>query len=112
MKDFEQALQNFIQSLQLHRQLDDDGARKACIACFTILSQDHPLTIAYRRWLSMSLYLASECNRQKHITITPSPFLLITLYLLLSGFVFRNLLSHLNKPFRQNIDFLPQKQNE
>lgn len=55
-KDFENALQSFIQSLQLDRQLDDDGARKACIACFTILSQEHPLTTKYRRRFSMSLY--------------------------------------------------------
>lgn len=55
-KDFEKALQQFIQTLQLDRQLDDDGARKACIACFTMLSQEHPLTTKYRRQFSMSLY--------------------------------------------------------
>jgi putative thioredoxin len=55
-ENFEEALEHFITSLQLDRQLDDDGARKACVACFTILSPYHPLSIKFRRRFSMSLY--------------------------------------------------------
>lgn len=55
-KDFEEALPQFIESLQLDRELDDDGARKACIACFNMLGEQHPLSIKYRRQFSMSLY--------------------------------------------------------
>jgi len=54
--DFDSALQHFIQSLQLDRSIDDDGARKACIAGFTMLGEQHPLTQQYRRQFSMSLY--------------------------------------------------------
>lgn len=53
---FEEAIQQFIQTLQIDRELDDDGARKACVACFTMLSEHHPLTVQYRRQFSMSLY--------------------------------------------------------
>lgn len=55
-KKYEEALQKFIQVLQTDRTLDDDGARKACIACFTLLGEQHPLAIRYRRQFSMSLY--------------------------------------------------------
>lgn len=55
-KEFEDALQKFIQCLQMDRALDEDGARKACIACFTMLGDPHPLTVKYRRRFSMSLY--------------------------------------------------------
>lgn len=54
--DFDSALRHFIQSLQLDRSLDDDGARKACIAGFTMLGEQHPFTQQYRRQFSMSLY--------------------------------------------------------
>jgi len=55
-RNFEEALQKFIQCLQIERTLDDDGARKACIACFAMFGEQHPLTIRYRRQFSMSLY--------------------------------------------------------
>lgn len=55
-KNFDIALPKFIECLQLDRSLDDDGARKACIACFTMLGEQHPLSIQYRRAFSMSLY--------------------------------------------------------
>ncbi|MDX1618643.1 MAG: tetratricopeptide repeat protein [Balneolaceae bacterium] len=54
--EFEPALQKFIECLQIDRDLDDDGARKACITCFTILGERHPLTLKYRRRFSMALY--------------------------------------------------------
>ncbi|MGF1669416.1 MAG: tetratricopeptide repeat protein [Balneolaceae bacterium] len=55
-ENFNEALDGFIQCLQTDRQLDDDGARKACIAIFQMLGEVHPLTQRYRRIFSMSLY--------------------------------------------------------
>lgn len=54
--DFEEALKKFIKCVQMDREMDDDGARKACISCFTMLGEEHPLTKKYRRRFSMSLY--------------------------------------------------------
>lgn len=54
--EFESALEAFIESLQRDRSIDEDGARKACLALFTILTDQHPLSIKYRRRFSMSLY--------------------------------------------------------
>lgn len=52
----EEALKGFIQCLQVERNLDDEGPRKACIAIFQMLGDVHPLTQRYRRIFSMSLY--------------------------------------------------------
>lgn len=52
----ESALQKFLEVLSIDRSLDDDGARKACLAIFAMLSEKHPITKAYRRRFSMSLY--------------------------------------------------------
>lgn len=55
-KNFENALEQYLESMQINRQLDDDGARKACLAIFSMLSEQHPLTKKYRRRFSMVLY--------------------------------------------------------
>lgn len=55
-KKFEEALEGFIQCLQVDRTIDEDGPRKACIAIFQMLGDVHPLTQRYRRIFSMSLY--------------------------------------------------------
>ncbi|MEF8940073.1 MAG: tetratricopeptide repeat protein, partial [Salinivenus sp.] len=34
----------------------DDGARKACIALFTLLGEKHPTTQEHRRTFDMALY--------------------------------------------------------
>ncbi len=52
----ETAVQKFIEVVQADRDLDDDGARKACVALFTLLGPDHPITKAHRRTFDMSLY--------------------------------------------------------
>ncbi len=54
--DFERALEHFLQALALDRSIDNDGPRKACLACFKILGEIHPLTMKYRRRFSMALY--------------------------------------------------------
>lgn len=55
-QNYEQALQAFIEILRKDRYYDDDGSRKACIAIFKLLGEDHHLTQKYRREFSRSLY--------------------------------------------------------
>lgn len=53
---YEKAFEHFLQALTLDRSIDNDGPRKACLACFKILGEIHPLTMKYRRRFSMALY--------------------------------------------------------
>ena len=55
-QDFDAALDHFIDVVRTHRDYDDDGARKACIALFTLLGEDHPVTQDHRRTFDMALY--------------------------------------------------------
>lgn len=55
-RDFDAALKKFIEVIQTNRYYDDDGARKACVAIFTLLGPDHETTRANRRQFDMSLY--------------------------------------------------------
>ena len=55
-QDFDTALDHFIDVVRTHRDYDDDGARKACIALFTLLGEQHPTTQAHRRTFDMALY--------------------------------------------------------
>lgn len=55
-RDFEEALIHFLQALTFDRSIDGDGPRKACLACFKLLGEIHPLTMKYRRRFSMALY--------------------------------------------------------
>ncbi|NTW63081.1 MAG: tetratricopeptide repeat protein [Chlorobiaceae bacterium] len=48
-EDFSQAIELFIQVLRANRYYDDDGSRKACIALFRYLGQEHPVTLSHRR---------------------------------------------------------------
>jgi putative thioredoxin len=50
------ALEKFIEAIKRNRKLDDDGARKACVAIFKILGEDHPVTLNYRREFANALY--------------------------------------------------------
>ncbi len=54
--DHEHALQHFIAVIRADRYYDDDGARKACVAIFKMLGEDHDITRAYRREFSSALY--------------------------------------------------------
>lgn len=54
--EFELALSSFIESMMLDRSIDDDGARRGCVAVFNILGESHPITKAWRRRFSMALY--------------------------------------------------------
>lgn len=53
---FDDSAEGFIQVLMADRLLDDDGARKACVALFRILGDKHPVSQKYRRRFSMALY--------------------------------------------------------
>lgn len=55
-QDFDAALGHFIDVVRTNRDYDDDGARKACIALFTLLGEQHPVTQDHRRTFDMSLY--------------------------------------------------------
>jgi putative thioredoxin len=55
--DFEAALSGFIEVVKVARQYDDDGARKACLAIFKFLGDDHELTREYRSRLASALYV-------------------------------------------------------
>ncbi len=55
-QDFDTALQRFIEVIRTNRAYDDDGARKACVALFTLLPKDHPAVHAHRRTFDMALY--------------------------------------------------------
>jgi putative thioredoxin len=53
---FDDALQAWIEVLGRDRALDDDGARRACVALFRWLGEEHPTTQRYRRAFSSALY--------------------------------------------------------
>lgn len=54
--DSASAFSAWIEAMSRDRKLDDDGARKACIALFTLLGNEHPLAQEYRRKFSSALY--------------------------------------------------------
>jgi putative thioredoxin len=53
---FAEALEALIGVIRSHREYDDDGARRACVAVFTLLGENHPVTLRYRREFSSALY--------------------------------------------------------
>ncbi len=55
-RDFQAALSGFIEVVRKNRRYDDDGARKACIAIFKLLGEDHHTTKQFRPLLSNALY--------------------------------------------------------
>jgi putative thioredoxin len=55
-RDFDRAIDRFIEVLREERRYDEDGSRKAVIASFRILGEEHPITQKYRRAFSSVLY--------------------------------------------------------
>ncbi len=53
---YAEALEAWIELVGRNRQLDDDGARKACVALFNLLGNEHELTQKYHRRFTSSLY--------------------------------------------------------
>jgi putative thioredoxin len=55
-RQFDTALQKFIQVIRDDRYFDDDGSRKAGIAIFKYLGEDHPTTQKWRKEFNRSLF--------------------------------------------------------
>jgi putative thioredoxin len=53
---YAEALEAWIELVGRNRQLDDDGARKAAVALFNLLGNEHELTQKYHRRFTSSLY--------------------------------------------------------
>lgn len=56
-RNFDTALEKFIAVIKTDRSLDDDGARKACIAIFKFLGEDNEITLKHRRDFGSALYI-------------------------------------------------------
>jgi putative thioredoxin len=56
-KNFDASLEKFIDVIRQDRHYDDDGSRKACIAIFKYLGEDHPITNKHRREFGSALYV-------------------------------------------------------
>jgi putative thioredoxin len=56
-RNFEQALESFIDVMLTDRNYHNDGARKACIAIFKYLGEKHNITKKYRPKFSSALYV-------------------------------------------------------
>ena len=54
--DFDAAVDDFIEVIRRERRYDDDGSRKACVAIFTLLGEEHEVTRKYRSALSAALF--------------------------------------------------------
>jgi putative thioredoxin len=55
-QDYTASLEQFIALIRDDRYYDDDGSRKACIAIFKYLGEEHEITMRYRRDFSSALY--------------------------------------------------------
>lgn len=56
-KNFQLALEKFIEVIRENKYYDDEGARKACIAIFKYLGEDHQITLQYRKEFGRALYI-------------------------------------------------------
>jgi putative thioredoxin len=55
-RDFDSALEGFLEVVGGDRSLDDDGARNACLAIFTLLGDETAGTREYRKRLAQALF--------------------------------------------------------
>ncbi|MGA2622264.1 MAG: tetratricopeptide repeat protein [Bacteroidota bacterium] len=56
-RQFDAALEKFIDIIRTDRYYDDDGSRKACIALFKFLGEEHEITRKHRRDFGSALYM-------------------------------------------------------
>ncbi len=56
-KNFDSALEEFINIIREDKSYDDEGARKACIAIFKYLGEDNETTLKHRRDFGSALYI-------------------------------------------------------
>jgi putative thioredoxin len=55
--NYDGALEKFIYAIRNERFYDDDGARKACIAIFKYLGEEHPISLKHRRDFGSALFI-------------------------------------------------------
>ena len=55
-RDFDTALKGLVEVVRKNKYYDDDGPRRACIAVFKLLGDDHELTRKHQAALSTALY--------------------------------------------------------
>ncbi len=53
---FAEAAAAWIESMKVSRKVAEDGAKRAVIALFKLLGEEHPVTLEYRRVLASALY--------------------------------------------------------
>lgn len=56
-RNFDSALEKFIDIIRTDRSYDDDGSRKACIAIFKFLGEEDEITLKHRRDFGSALYV-------------------------------------------------------
>jgi putative thioredoxin len=56
-REYDLALEKFIEVIRTDRDYDDDGARKAVVAVFKVLGEESPITRKYRRIFSSALFV-------------------------------------------------------
>lgn len=56
-KDFDSALEKFIEVIREDKSYDNEGARKACIAIFKYLGEGNEITVKQRRGFGRALYI-------------------------------------------------------
>jgi putative thioredoxin len=54
--NYSAAFDTWIDLLRRHRKLDDDGPKRACLALFRVLGDDHALVREYRRVFASALF--------------------------------------------------------
>ena len=57
LKNFDSALEKFIDVIREDRSYDNDGARKACIAIFKYLGEENEITLKHRKDFGRALYI-------------------------------------------------------
>jgi putative thioredoxin len=55
--NYDAALEKFVEVIRTNRYYDEDGARKACLAIFRTLGDNHEVTQRHRRPFSSALYV-------------------------------------------------------
>jgi putative thioredoxin len=55
--EYDAALERYIGIIREERPYDDDGSRKACIAIFRLLGEEHEITLRRRREFGSALYV-------------------------------------------------------
>jgi putative thioredoxin len=55
--DYDSALGGYVGIIREDRYYDDDGSRKACLAIFRLLGEEHEITLRHRRVFASALYV-------------------------------------------------------